>query len=245
MGKLLGEGAELHTPFGATESLPVATIGHREVLRDCAPLTAQGAGVCVGRPVPGAVVRIIRISDAPIAAWSDDLLAPPGEVGEITVKGPQVTRSYHARPDQTALAKIQDGVDTVHRMGDVGYFDALGRLWMCGRKGHRVETAKGPRFSVRVEEVLNAHPAVKRTALVGVGPRGQQQPVVLVEREPGHEATSDAQLLTELKAMAAKVPACDGVTDVRTYQGAFPVDVRHNAKIEREKLARQVTEGRA
>ena len=174
MSAMLTGDAELFTPFGATESLPVASIGSREVLAETSARTASGKGVCVGRPVAGVTVRIIRISDAPIASWSDDLLAAPGEIGEITVRGPVVSRAYHRRPEQTALAKIEDGDDVVHRMGDVGYFDPQGRLWMCGRKGHRVVTEAGTLFSVPVEEIFNQHAAVRRTALVGVGPEGKE-----------------------------------------------------------------------
>ena len=63
--------------------------------------------MCVGRPVAGMEVRVIRISDEPIAEWSDDLLAPPGEVGEFVVRGPVVTRQYHNRPAATELAAVR------------------------------------------------------------------------------------------------------------------------------------------
>lgn len=236
MAGLLSNGAQVFTPFGATESLPVASIGSAEVLAETAKGAATGDGICVGRPVDGVTVRIIRISDVPIPVWSEDLLVPPGEIGEITVKGPIVTAEYFARPEQTALAKIRDGEHIVHRMGDVGRFDAQGRLWMCGRKSHRVVTAQQTHFTVPVEEVLNQHPQVRRTALVGVGALGQQQPVVLVEREPGSTAGDDL-VLTELRALAGKTKVTAGLDQFRIFPGTFPVDTRHNAKIEREKLA--------
>jgi acyl-CoA synthetase (AMP-forming)/AMP-acid ligase II len=196
----------------------------------------------VGRPVPDALVRIIGITDEPIATWSDALLAPPGTIGEITVRGPSVTREYFGRPEQTRLAKIREGEEVVHRMGDLGYLDEQGRLWMCGRKSHRVEAPGRTWFTVPVEERLNQHPEVRRTALVGTGARGAQVPVVLVEREP--EGTlSDAALLEALGALAAESDVTRGLLDLRVYPGQFPVDARHNAKIEREALARWV-EGR-
>ncbi len=102
----LAPGRQIFTPYGATESLPVAVIGSREVLDETRAKTAQGAGTCVGRPVPGVHVSIIRITDEPILEWSDSLLMPRGEIGEIVVQGPQVTREYFNRPDLTALAKI-------------------------------------------------------------------------------------------------------------------------------------------
>ena len=114
--------------------------------------------------------------------WS----CPTGEVGEIVVKGPVVTRTYLHRPQQTAQAKIGDADGEVwHRMGDLGYLDQQGRLWFCGRKEHRVETAEGLMLPVTCEAIFNHHPAVFRTALVGVGPRGQQRPVLIVELRQG------------------------------------------------------------
>jgi acyl-CoA synthetase (AMP-forming)/AMP-acid ligase II len=236
MVALLPEGAEVHTPFGATESLPVASIGSAEALSETRLATAAGRGVCVGRPVDGVLVRVIRITDEPIESWSDDLLAAPGEIGEITVRGPVVTRAYHARPEQTRMAKIRDGEHVVHRMGDVGYLDERGRLWMCGRMKHRVRTTAGTLFTVPVEEVLNAHPAVRRTALVGVGAPGAERPVVWVEREPG-DATPWPKLEEDLRALAARHEPTRGVETFLLHDGPFPVDVRHNAKIEREALA--------
>ena len=105
--KLLAPNVQLFTPYGATESLPVCSIGSDEILRETAALTDQGKGVCIGRPVPSIDLRIIRISDEPIAQWSDDLEVKPGEIGEITVRGPQVTRSYFNRDSSTNLAKIR------------------------------------------------------------------------------------------------------------------------------------------
>jgi acyl-CoA synthetase (AMP-forming)/AMP-acid ligase II len=126
-------------------------------------------------------------------------------------------------------------------MGDVGYLDAQGRLWMCGRKSHRVEVPNATHFAVPVEEVLNQHPAVKRTALVGPGARGAQLAMVLIEREVG-ATMDDATLLNELRALAGKHPVTSTLTRFHVYPGTFPVDVRHNAKIEREKLTRWAQE---
>ncbi|MDX2011708.1 MAG: fatty acid CoA ligase family protein [Myxococcaceae bacterium] len=236
MTAMLGPDAQVFTPFGATESLPVASIGSREVLSETGALAMQGRGVCVGRPDPAMTVRIIRITDEPIPSWSSALEVPVGTIGEITVAGPVVTREYYARPEQTRAAKIVDGDRIVHRMGDVGSFDDQGRLWMCGRKSHRVETARGAMFSTPVEEVLNAHPQVRRSALVGVGAKGAQVPVVLLEREPG-ASMPEAQLVAEVKALAQQHESTKPVSHVHVYPGEFPVDRRHNAKIEREKLA--------
>lgn len=238
---MLNEGVQVFTPYGATESLPVANIGSDEVLADTHVLTASGHGVCVGRPVRGMTVRVIQITDEPIVTWSDDLLAPDGEVGEITVRGPVVTPAYYGRPEQTTLAKIDEAGQIVHRMGDVGRFDAQGRLWMCGRKTHRLETAQGPMFTIPAEMVFNQDADVWRTALVGLGPSGTQEPVLLVEVQPGSSVQPSA-LLARLQALTAQHEATARIERIELYPGSFPVDIRHNAKINRESLTRWANE---
>jgi acyl-coenzyme A synthetase/AMP-(fatty) acid ligase len=138
------------------------------------------------------------------------------------------------------LAKIQrlqpDGeVQVVHRMGDVGYFDTEGRLWFCGRKSHRVELLDRTLFSAPVEEVFNTHPDVLRTALVGVTLGGVRVPLLCVERRPTATAT-EAALFGQLRELGATVAGTRGIDRFLTHPG-FPVDIRHNAKIGREKLA--------
>src|SRR5690606_37316258 len=203
--------------------------------------TEQGAGTCVGRPVAPNEVRVIRISDTAIDAWSDELLVAPSEVGEITVAGPSVTDSYFNRDAQTRLAKIVEGAGgahrIVHRMGDLGWFDDQGRLWFCGRKSHRVETPGGPLYTEQVEPVFNVHPEVRRTALVGVGTPGAQQPVLCVEANAGVGAAQHARIAQQLRAIGARHPHTARI-DTVLFHPRFPVDIRHNAKIGREALAR-------
>lgn len=229
--------ARLHTPYGATEALPVASISSDEILGETRRATERGEGVCVGRPAEGIELRILRIDDGPIAAWSEALLAAPGEVGEIAVRGPVVTRSYFNRPEATALAKIPapDG-SFFHRMGDLGRLDARGRLWFCGRKSQRVRGEHGDLFTVPCEGVFNAHPKVRRTALVGV-PRGRRQiPVLCVELEPDARGEDREALRRELLALGAGSAITREIKTI-LFHDAFPVDIRHNAKIFREKLA--------
>lgn len=233
--------ARMHTPYGATESLPVSTIEAQEVLGETAAATARGAGVCVGRPFPTIQWRVIPLTDAPLATLDEAPALPPGEIGELLVNGPQVSPRYWSSPSPTAkdaaanaAAKVRDGTQIWHRMGDVGYLDQHGRFWYCGRKTHCLETASGLRCSVPAEEIVNQHPAVKRSALVGVGPRPQQRPVMIVELiDP---RADEAQVLRELRALAAEHELLRDIDDWRVH-GGFPVDVRHNAKIDREILA--------
>jgi len=232
----LPEGVEILTSYGATESLPVSVMGSTAILSETREITDRGGGVCVGQPVPGVDVRIIPIDDAPVPSWSEDLPLPADEIGEIVVCGAVVTSSYYARPEATALAKItgEDG-RLWHRMGDVGYLDEHGRLWMCGRKSHRVETNEGTLFTLPCEAVFNTHPAVRRSALVGVTRSGRVEPVLCVERAPGHTIRPEA-LTRELIDIAKRRQHTASI-DTVLYHPSFPVDVRHNAKIFREKLA--------
>lgn len=259
---LLPPTAKAYTPYGATESLPIAVLDSAEIFAETAALTEAGRGTCVGRPVPGATVRIIRISDEPIATWSPELEVAPGEVGEIAVRGPMVTRGYDHRPELTALAKIDDAGQVVHRMGDLGYFDSTGRLWFCGRKSQRVITLQGTLFTEPIEGLLNAHPAVYRSALVGVPRAGaagslDREPVICIERHRSPYAPaeavrlSDAELRRQLLERLAlhDVAGQPGVLptgpqgvslgQIREvlFHSRFPVDIRHNSKIFREKLA--------
>ncbi|MFD0739837.1 olefin beta-lactone synthetase [Lysobacter koreensis] len=240
MRELLPDDAQFWTPYGATECLPVAVIEGRE-LQATRDATQRGAGTCVGRAVAPNEVRIIRISDTAIADWSNSLLVREGEVGEITVAGPTATDSYFNRDAATALAKIRerlaDGSErVVHRMGDIGYVDGEGRLWFCGRKSHRVETAMGPLYTEQVEPVFNPHAQVRRTALVGVGALGAQVPVLCVELERGVPARDWPRIERELRVLGATQPHTARIERFARHPG-FPVDIRHNAKIGREKLA--------
>ncbi len=233
---LLRDGAAVHTPYGATESLPVATTSSREILSETRYATDRGAGTCVGRPVPSIEAAVITIDDAPIGHWHEGLEVATGEVGEIVVKGPQVTREYFNAPHHTALAKIADGSSVRHRMGDLGYFDDQGRLWFCGRKSQRVRTADGTLFTVPCEAVFDTHPDVFRSALVGVGEPGCQLPVLCIELESGVPSGDHDRVRRELLEIGAGFAHTRSIRTV-LFHPSFPVDIRHNAKIGRGALA--------
>lgn len=240
MAAMLPEDASIWTPYGATECLPVALIEGRE-LRATRAATETGAGTCVGRPVPPNEVRLIRITDAPIPEWRAGLEVSPGEVGEIVVAGPTATDEYFHRPQATELAKIRetraDGRTRIlHRMGDLGWMDADGRLWFCGRKSQRVEAVDGPLYTEQVEPVFNTHPEVRRTALVGPGEKGAQVPVLCVELRPGVPGSARERIEAELLNLGQRHPHTARVQRI-LFHPKFPVDIRHNAKIGREALA--------
>ncbi|MDD7939132.1 fatty acid CoA ligase family protein [Actinomycetospora lutea] len=226
---LLGAGAQVHTPYGATEALPVATIGSDELL------DLPDDGICVGRPVPGVDVTLMRVVDGPVEALTPELAVPAGEVGEVVVRGPVVSRRYADRPEATAATRVDwDGVPA-HRMGDLASRDPAGRLWFAGRVSHVVPTTSGPLYSVPCEEVLNRDPAVRRCALVGLGTGPVRRPVLVVEPAPGTDPTDD--LRARLLGVAGADDRTRAVEDV-VFHPALPVDPRHNSKIDREALAR-------
>ncbi len=235
--KLLNEECFLYTPYGATESLPVAIAESHMILRETSALTEKGYGICVGSVVPRTDVRIIRISDQPISHWNKDLELPAGVVGEVVVAGDQVTEAYYHRETATQQAKIRDPETgrIWHRMGDLGYFDEQGRLWFCGRKAHRVQTQDGDLFTINCEGVFNKHPLVARTALVGLGTRGMEKPLLCVEPKRRLTRDEETQLFIDLKRMGEAFEHTRNIKLFLTHE-SFPVDIRHNAKIFREKL---------
>ncbi|GAB7026338.1 fatty acid CoA ligase family protein [Geotalea toluenoxydans] len=234
---MLRPDAQIFTPYGATEALPVCSIGSDEILGETRAITEAGGGVCIGSPVEGIRLEVIEISDTPIDQWDDALRAPIGKIGEIVVQGEQVTRRYHNHPEADLLSKIKDPATGgfFHRMGDLGGRDEQGRIWFCGRKSHRVVTPEETLFTIPCEAVFNTHPSVFRTALVGVGEKGKQLPVLCVELEKGIRANKE-KVRQELMDLAKAHIHTQGISTI-LFHPAFPVDIRHNAKIFREKLA--------
>lgn len=234
--KLINDDVQIFTPYGATESLPVCSIGSHEVIRDTALDTERGKGVCIGKPVSNIDLKIIHITDEEISEWNQIELMPIGKVGEICVSGPQVTSEYYNRELQTRLAKIRDGNNFYHRMGDLGYQDEQGRIWFCGRKSHRVETIDNTYFSDCVEGIFNTHKDVFRSALVGVIIQGYMTPVICIEFEQSYQEVIYNKIQAELLSLAQRHDMTKSITLFLPHSG-FPVDIRHNAKINREQLA--------
>ncbi|MGE3241633.1 MAG: fatty acid CoA ligase family protein [Pirellulales bacterium] len=255
--KYVAPNAKMHTPYGATECLPVATIEAAEVLGETAARAAEGGGVCVGRKFDSIEWRVIRITDEPIATIDEAEELPTGEIGELIVRGPQASPRYVTRTECNAPAKICDDSKRAgassppsvwHRMGDVGYLDDQGRFWYCGRKSHRVTSANGPMFSECVERVFDSYHWIRRCALVGIGPKNAQTPILVYEENLPREIYNPSpdgphmpwEIAAEIPSDLAKIAAGHDVTaSIRHFlpHKRFPVDVRHNAKINRELLA--------
>ncbi len=224
--------AEAHTPYGMTECLPVADISLEGIRR-----AGPGPGVCVGPPVPETEVAI-----HPLGAVALDpdlgLTTEAGVVGEIVVRANHMKDGYDKLWITEAASSSHRGW---HRTGDVGQLDDEGRLWVGGRLGHVITTADGPVVPVPIERRVEALDAVSMAAAVGVGPPGTQQVVVVVATTTaplpfGGLASADLtnQVRRELAAATDPLlPAPAAVLEVRR----LPVDIRHNSKIDRTRVA--------
>ena len=235
--KTLAPDAEVYTPYGATECLPVASVSGSELNTEVEQRTATGEGTCIGRPVNPNRVKIIPVIDTAIESFDQTVELPIGITGEIVVHGPTTTDSYWQRQEQTSLAKIVDTNGSIwHRMGDAGYFDPDGRLWYCGRKSQRVVNQHTTLFADQVEAIFNVHPEVARTALVGIGPHGQQTPVLCVELLNKVSKHRRERIRTDLFQLGRNNVMTKSIQQI-LFHKSFPVDIRHNAKIGRGKLA--------
>jgi acyl-CoA synthetase (AMP-forming)/AMP-acid ligase II len=237
MQRCLYRDAEIHTPYGATECLPVSSISASQIDDKLIDQIESGDGVCVGRPIDPNRVRVIRISDMAFGSHAETTEMPLGVPGEITVCGPTCTESYWRRENETQMAKFTDEDGrTWHRMGDVGIMDGLGRLWYCGRVSQRVETGQETLFPDQCEAIFNQHPDLKRSAVVGVGTRGRQTPVLCVELNGKLPPVDMERVHFDLLQLAQAHTITRSIRTVLFHPG-FPVDIRHNSKIGREELA--------
>lgn len=216
--------AEAHTPYGMTEAMPVADISLIEI--DAA---GAGEGVCVGQPVNGVDAAISAID--PYGRAVGELTADSGIVGEVCIRASHMRDGY----DKLWLTEREASRPAGwHRTGDVGHFDEEGRLWIEGRIGHVITTAHGPVTPVGMEHGVVAVDGVEQAAVVGVGPVGTQQVVVVLSpvggvRRPG---LADESLVDRVREIADPV-------DVAAVLVApsLPVDKRHNSKIDRSRIA--------
>jgi acyl-CoA synthetase (AMP-forming)/AMP-acid ligase II len=232
---MLSDPCQIHTPYGATEAVPILSISSNEILSETKQKSEIGYGNCVGRPIEPVDIKLINVTDDPIENWSDDLEVEVGEIGEITVQGPLVTRSYYENEKANRFAKIENRNGFWHRMGDLGWRDEKGRIWFCGRKNHRVSTSYGDLYSVCCEAIFNNHPLVKRSALVGVGEEGSMEPVICIELI--EKKGLNLQKCKEDLLYIAKGNELTKKINTLLFHDSFPVDIRHNSKIFREKLA--------
>ncbi len=232
---LLAPGGTVRVNYGATEALTVASIDSAEVLGETWARTEAGDGNCVGRAYPEMEYRVMRVTEDAVPTWSEELRVAQGTIGEVVIKGPVASPEYKDVPEANAKSKTRDADGVVmHRSGDLGYVDEQGRLWFCGRKSHRIETADGMVPNVPVEG-LYAALLQGRVAVVGVGPRGAERPVLIVEFN-GVRPRLEADWERVVLAKADGTRWAGVVKHAVPFFGPFPTDARHNSKIKNEEL---------
>jgi acyl-CoA synthetase (AMP-forming)/AMP-acid ligase II len=239
--EMIARDGDVHADYGATEALPATEMPGDEALAETYAATTRGEGLCVGRPFAGVELKIVDIVDGPIASLADVRELRTGEIGEILVRGPHVSLAYADDPESTRKNKVTSGDTVWHRLGDAGYLDERGRLWVCGRVGHRIELIGGPMFPLLCEPIFDAHPHVRRSGLVGVRTGAAMTPVICVETAGELRGDELASLREELLRIAAQHPTTSLIKHV-LFCPRLPVDPRHNSKIERPALARWATQ---
>ncbi len=240
---ILDPDALIFTPYGATEALPVAVIDHRMILSETWEQTQLGKGTCVGKPVEGLELKIISITEEPVSEWDNSLELRKEEIGEVVVHAPWTTQKYFNLDGFNQSSKIKKGNQIWHRMGDVGYLDSIGRLWFCGRKSHRVVTDQKTLFTIPCESIFNTHPEIQRSALVGLNRSGKIVPAIVIELKRTRNINNTQfknALIEELEELKKENSLVQDINSF-LFHPAFPVDIRHNAKINREQLAEWVS----
>jgi olefin beta-lactone synthetase len=218
--------AELHTPYGMTEALPVTDVSLEEI-----EAAGTGDGVCVGWPLAGIDVRVSPLDHD--GAAEGPLTDAPGVTGEVCVRAAHVKDRYDALWATERAASRDRGW---HRTGDVGHLDDDGRLWIEGRLPHVIPTASGPVTPVGIEQRAERLPGIAAAAAVGVGPPGAQVVVVVVvpaDGRRGRLAVADDQTADAVRAVV------DVDVAAVLVAARLPVDIRHQSKVDRREVARQ------
>ena len=218
--------AEVATPYGMTEALPLTAVGLPELQG-----AGDGPGVLVGAPIAGVEVRIAALDEqghpASTAQETIDV------TGEVVVRAPWTKHSY----DRRWAIQHRTGADGWHRTGDVGRLDAQGRLWIEGRLAHVITTAHGPVTPVAAEDAASRAAGTPMAACVGVGPKGRQ--VVVIVLPGGGRGMQVADVDVTIKVRDAVQARCGIDVAAVLTMATLPVDIRHRSKIDRTRVARQ------
>jgi acyl-CoA synthetase (AMP-forming)/AMP-acid ligase II len=224
--------------YGSTEAEPVALISASEVCQETGALTRSGLGNCVGKPAHGIRLKVIRIVNGPISLGSDGLSAlelPAGEHGELIVTGDHVGKDYYRNPEAVRENKITDADGTIwHRLGDVGYLDSTGRIWLTGRVNNLITHGQRTLYPIQVEALIHQLDFVGKAAVLN----HQDQlllavsPVVWGDRR---------QRRTWEEALHAHMILNGIPLDRVVFIRKMPVDPRHNVKIDYAKLKRHLS----
>jgi len=220
--------AQIATPYGMTEALPLTETDVRELL------VARGNGVLVGRPLPGVDVVIAPLGDD--GSPSVDVVTTPDVTGEIVVRAAWMRDRYDRR---WGVQEHADSPRGWHRTGDVGHLDGDGRLWVEGRLAHVITTAGGPVTPVAVELSAARAAGSPLSACAGVGPRGNQVVVVAVQAPGPKLALADLDVTMSVRERVRDETGIEVAAVVTMAE--LPVDVRHRSKVDRTRVAREVS----
>jgi len=170
-------GMEIHVGYGMTETTSPAVF--TPVARNI-PVHPEYGALSIGIPTPGTEVRIVG---------EDGAEAPPGEPGEVCMRGPQIMAGYWQKPVETAAVLSDDGW---LRSGDVGVMDDAGRIYLVDRKKDMIVASGFKVWPREVEDVLHQHPAVHEAAVVGAPDAYRGETVLAyVSLKPGTVAAQD------------------------------------------------------
>lgn len=234
--------AIISTPYGATECLPAANINSDEIWIRTDRSVSGELGVAVGS-VTRSTTRVKIFKHENI---DDKLECKDGEIGEIWLSGPQVSKSYHNNPEANKASKWLDKSGTTwHRSGDVGYLIGSS-IYYCGRLNHAIKANSRFYYSKCVERVCNEHPDIYRSALVYIGSRAKGYDLanhsldeigVMIEVRGVDVSDREVRerIKAELRDMCNRDVGAQGIAKF-FFHPSFPVDTRHNAKIFRCKL---------
>jgi long-chain acyl-CoA synthetase len=165
-------GCTLVEGYGLTETSPVATVN---------PLRGENPAGSIGLPIPGTIIEIVSLEDP-------DRLLPPGERGEVCIRGPQVMKGYWNRPEETAAAMAGGRLHT----GDVGYMDEDGYTYIVDRIKDMILCGGYNVYPRNVEEAIYLHPAVAEVVVAGLpDPYRGQTVKAYVKLNEGHTLTKD------------------------------------------------------
>jgi acyl-CoA synthetase (AMP-forming)/AMP-acid ligase II len=229
--------ARVFSVYGATECLPISNIEAAQIDDKLVDRIESGDGLCIGRPVEPTEVRVIRISDMPYRDLSEVTPMPFGMPGEIIVAGPVCTDQYCTPDQDTGMHKISDaGGRMWHRTGDVGLIDGAGRLWFWGRVAQRIDTGQETLFPEQCEAIFNQHPDLVRSALVGIGPRGRQIPVLCIQLRGRLYPVDTERVHFDLLQLAQAHAITRSIRTVLFHPG-MPVDGGRGSSIRRKELA--------
>jgi len=196
-------GARVTCVYGSTEAEPIAHLRSADLSDADQARMRDGAGLLVGHPVPDILLRICE--------------------DEVQVAGAHVNKGY-LDPAQDAANKIPGGPLIWHRTGDAGRLDSAGRLWLLGRIGTMVATARGPVYPFAIEVSARYWPGVVNSALMP----WEGAALLVVE--------GDVQHMAEWRAQAAAV----GVSKL-VHLARIPMDARHVSKVDRAALSAMLT----